>query len=167
MRDLTKLVHPFPARLIHTNPSGGGVYVKHGVVAQRMLDVIGPHDFEMVEVIRGHVAGRKPNPQGKSQRARDGVAPLDDAVVGVVARLRCEIDGRTVVVEEAGDCEEPHNWPHDGARMKDAMSDAYKRAAMRLGVGLHLWTGDDFYLAAKLLDQDKATEADAASEPAS
>ena len=26
--------------------------------------------------------------------------------------------------------------------------------AMRLGVGLHLWSQDDFYIAKKLMDQD-------------
>lgn len=28
--------------------------------------------------------------------------------------------------------------------------------AMRLGVGLHLWSQDDFYLAEKLMKQDEA-----------
>lgn len=158
MRDLTKLVYPFPDRVIHRNPSGGGTYVAHPVVEQRILDVLGPVDFQLVEIVRGYVAAKAPNPNGKSQRAKDGVPALENAVVGVVARLRCSIDGQTVQVEEAGDCEEPHNWPHDGARLKDAMSDAYKRCAMRLGVGLHLWAQEDFYLADKLAKQDADTE---------
>jgi hypothetical protein len=61
------------------------------------------------------------------------------------------IDGHTVT----GDCEQPHNWDTDGARLKDAMSDAYKRCAMRLGVGLHLWAQDAFYLGEKMLKQDR------------
>lgn len=156
-RQLTMLLHPFPQKVIHSNPSGGGSYVKHSTVQQRLIDVLGTVDFTLVEVIRGHVAGKAPNPNGKSQRAKDGTPPLDAAVVGVVCQMVAVIDGEDVRVQEAGDCEEPHNWPHDGARMKDAMSDAYKRCAMRLGVGLHLWAQEDFYLAQKLMDQDKAT----------
>lgn len=156
LRDLTKLLHPFPAKVIHTNPSGGGTYVKHSTVQQRLLDVLGLVDFELVQIVRGHVDAKAPNPNGKSAKAKAGSQALTDAVVGVVARMKVTVDGLPVLVEEAGDCEEPHNWPHDGARMKDAMSDAYKRCAMRLGVGLHLWSQDDFYLGAKLLQQDEA-----------
>ena len=150
LSDLAKLCHPFPERVIHRNPSGGGSYVKHSTVEQRVLDVLGPVDLALVQIIRGEVAGTPPNPKGTSDRARRGTPDLTGAVVGVVLRLTATIDGRLVTVEEAGDCEQPHNWPHDGARMKDAMSDAYKRCAMRLGVGLHLWSQDDFYLAEKL-----------------
>jgi hypothetical protein len=155
LRDLTKLLHPFPASVVRTNPSGGGSYVPHPVVEQRILDVLGPVDFQLVQVVRGFVPGTPPNPNGKSARAKQGTPDLEAAVVGVVARMRCSIDGQTVQVEEVGDCEQPHNWPHDGARLKDAFSDAYKRCAMRLGVGLHLWAGDGFYLGAKLLKQDQ------------
>lgn len=154
MRDLTKLLHAFPQKVIHTNPSGGGSYVAHPVVQQRIMDVLGTVDTTLVEVLRGHVAAVAPNPNGKSARAKAGSPALDNAVVGVVLRMVAVIDGRTVTVEEVGDCEAPHNWPHDGARAKDAFSDAYKRCAMRIGVGLHLWAQDDFYLGAKLLDQD-------------
>lgn len=150
LSDLAKLCHPFPDRVIHRNPSGGGSYVKHSTVEQRILDVLGPVDLALVEVIRGTVAGTPPNPNGSSARAKAGTPDLTGAVVGVVLRMSAMVDGRVVSVEEAGDCEQPHNWPHDGARMKDAMSDAYKRCAMRLGVGLHLWSQDDFYLAEKL-----------------
>ena len=156
LRQITKLVHPFPDRVVHKNPSGGGTYVKHSTVQQRIMDVLGLVDIELVQVIRGTVAGKAPNPNGSSARAKAGTPALDDAVCGVVLRLTATVDGQRVMVEEAGDCEEPHNWPHDGARMKDAMSDAYKRCAMRLGVGLHLWSQDDFYLAEKLMKQDAA-----------
>ena len=142
-RQLTMLLHPFPTHVIHTNPAGGGTYVKHSTVHQRLLDVLGaPPTTELVQVIRGTADGRK------------GTDPMPEVVVAVVLRMTAEIDGRTVTVEEAGDCELPSNWKHDGARMKDAMSDAYKRCAMRLGVGLHLWSQDDFYIAAKLMRQD-------------
>jgi len=82
--------------------------------------------------------------------------------VGAVCRVRAVVDGRTVAVEEIGDCEQPHNWPHDGARLKDAMSDALKRCGMRLGVGLHLWSQDEFTLYGQL--QKRAEDAETPSQ---
>lgn len=163
-RQLTMLLHPFPDKVIKKNPSGGGTYVKHSTVEQRMLDVLGPVDQTMVEIVRGHVAAKPPNPDGTSAKAKAGAPALEGAVVGVVLRLTVTVDGRQVVVEEIGDCEDPHNWPHDGARLKDAFSDAYKRCAMRLGVGLHLWSQEHFYLAKKLMDQDERAKAPTSEE---
>lgn len=156
LRDQTKLLHPFPSAVIQSNPSGGGSYVAHPVVEQRLIDVFGrAPSTVLVEVLRGLVPGKAPNPSGTSRRAKEGTPDLSGAVVGVVLRMTVTVDGQQVTVEEAGDCEQPHNWPHDGARLKDAMSDAYKRCAMRLGVGLHLWAQDDFYLGAKMLNADQ------------
>ena len=66
-----------------------------------------------------------------------------EVVTGVILALTVEIDGELVTVEEAGDVEQPFNWRTDGARLKDAVSDAVKRCAMALGVGLHLWSQFD------------------------
>ena len=64
--------------------------------------------------------------------------------------MTCEIDGQKISIQEAGDVEKPTNWKTNGARMKDAMSDAIKRCAMALGVGLHLWSQmgdqDEYFL---------------------
>jgi hypothetical protein len=155
---LERLARPFPSRLIHTNPSGGGSYVKHSVVTEKLLAVLGPFSFELVEIVRGHVDAITPNPNGKSDRARRGAPALESGVVGAVCRLSAVVDGIPVRVEEVGDCEQPHNWPHDGARLKDAMSDSLKRCAMRLGVTLHLWSGDEF----SLYDQLRAATAEEA-----
>jgi hypothetical protein len=141
MRDLTKLVHPFPQGVIKSNPQGGS-YVAHPVVEQRILDVLGPVSTEVVQIIRGFVAAKKDNQPN-----------LTDACVAVVLRMSAEVDGRPVSVEEVGDCENPTFWTTDGQRLKDAMSDA-----MRLGVGLHLWAQDDFYLGEKLKKQDADAE---------
>jgi hypothetical protein len=152
MSDLALLCKPFADRLVHKNPSGGGQYVKHSVVNQKLLMVVGPFDFELVQIIRGHVAAIAPNPDGKSQRAREGRPALEDSVVAVIARLRLTVDGIPMVLEEAGEVEEPHNWPHDGSRLKDAMSDAFKRCAMRAGVGLHMWAQEDFIIREDIVD---------------
>lgn len=160
-RQLTKLLTPFPQKMIEGKPgSSGASFVAHHVVEQRIIDALGcPPDFALVQVIRGFVAAKPPDPSGNSAKAKAGSPALEDAVCGVVARMRCTIDGYRVVVEEAGDCEAPHNWPHDGARMKDAMSDAYKRCAMRIGVALHLWAQEHFYIGQKLREQDEAADA--------
>jgi hypothetical protein len=116
------------------------------VVVQRLLQVVGPYDFHVIEILRGFVPGKAPDLNGSSARAKAGTPDLHDVVVGVIAALTVEIDGRTVTVQDCGDCEQPSNWPHDGARMKDAVSDAIKRCAMRIGLGLHLWSQDEFYV---------------------
>ena len=147
---LEERLKPFPSKLIHTNPSGGGSYVKHSVIVQRLLDLFGTYDFELVEIIRGDLPAVPADPNGKSKRAREGSPELRQAAVGAVCRLTVVIDGQPCRIEDVGDCESPHNWPHDGARLKDAMSDAIKRCAARLGVGLHLWAQDEAYLYDKL-----------------
>lgn len=154
MSQLRELARPFPNNYIHKNPSGGGSYVTHSVVVQRLLMVCGPFDFSIREVLRGDVAAIPANPQGKSERAKQGRPALVDAVVGCIGELSVVIDGQRVTVSDVGDCEDPHNWPHDGARLKDAASDAIKRCAARIGLGLHLWADDEFFLYNKLMDQD-------------
>jgi hypothetical protein len=143
---LEQLATVFPDTLIHENPSGGGTYIKHHVIVQRLLYVLGGFDFELVEVLRGHVDAIPADPQGKSARAKRGSPALENAVVGAICRLTCVIDGRRTVIEEVGEVELPHNWKHDGARMKDAMSDAVKRCAARIGCGLHLWSQQEYHL---------------------
>ena len=66
-----------------------------------------------------------------------------EVITGVILALTVEIDGQLVTVEEAGDVEQPFNWNTDGARLKDAISDAVKRCAMAIGCGLHLWARHD------------------------
>lgn len=146
--DAYAIAVPFPAKVVRKNPSGGGVYVPHHLYTQRLMLHFGGYDFELVTVLRGDVAGKAPNPNGSSQRAKEGTPDLHNVIVGAVMRLRVEIDGRPCTIEEVGDCEDPHNWSTDGARMKDAMSDALKRCCMRIGMGVHLYAKDphDFIL---------------------
>lgn len=154
MSQLRELAKPFPQRYVKSNPSGGGQYVKHSNVTQRLLQIVGPFTFEVVEVIRGDVDGveEHTNDYGKLIKAKP---ERHNVIVGVLARLTIEADGLVRSVEEVGDCEQPHNWPTDGARLKDAMSDALKRCAMRFGLGLHLWCQEDYYLYDRLADDDK------------
>lgn len=157
---MRELARPFPPKYVHDNPSPGGggfgrgTYVKHHVVNQRLIHVLGqPPSFTVVEIVRGQVDAKPPNERGKTERARKGHPALDNAIVGVIARMQIVSDELNVIVDEAGDCEEPHNWDSDGERLKDAMSDAYKRCAMRLGCGLHLWSGEEYFLFDKLTEE--------------
>jgi len=149
-RQLAQLATPFPESLVENRP-GAGDYVAHHVVVQRLLAAVGPFSWARVAAIRGDVAGAAPDPRGSSARARAGTPDLVGVVVGAVWRLSVTVDGRDVTVEEVGEVDAPHNWPHDGAREKAAASDALKRAAMRLGLGLHLWSQGSYFLDRQLL----------------
>lgn len=125
MSQLAKLAKPFPKAYVSPPAQGKyGEYVPHHTVNQALLATLGPFDLEVKEVLRG----------------REGF------VEGAVIRCVFTIDGERVVVEEAGDCESPSNWKTDGARLKDAVSDGLKRCAMRVGLGLHLWCQDTYFL---------------------
>jgi len=136
---LYQLSVPFPAKVVKQNPNGFGSYVPHHLYAQRLLLHLGHYDFTLTEIVRGYVAENEPDPKGSSARAKAGSPALENAVVGAVCRLSVMVDGNLMVIDEVGDCEDPHNWPHDGARSKDAMSDALKRCCARIGLGTHLY----------------------------
>ena len=133
MNQLYELSRRFPDKFIHKNPSGFGDYIQHSVIRQRLLTVLGAYSTDIVETL------------------------YDDGIItGVVLKLSCVIDDKEISVVEVGDVENPDNWKTNGARMKDAMSDAIKRCAMALGVGLHLWSqidGQDEYFLDKQLEK--------------
>jgi hypothetical protein len=151
--DLTELARPFPTEFVERKENQD--YVAHHVVNQRLLSIVGPFDFELVEVIRGDVPAQAPDPSARSRRAKAGTPALQNVVVGGIWRLTCTVDGQRVQVEEVGDVGDVHNWPHDGARLKDAASDAIKRCAMRLGLGLHLWAQQHYFLDQQLKAQTR------------
>lgn len=142
----TRLAKPFRQSQIQKNPTGYGEYVKHSIYVERMLHN-GPYDFEIVEIIRGEFLDKAKQPH--------------NGVVGCLARLTAEVDGVRRTVVEVGDCERPDNWSHDGARLKDAASDAFKRCCMRgFGLGLHLYSQGDYalYEALRKRDDDASQE---------
>jgi len=121
---LSELSKPFPAKFISQKPGKfAASYVAHDIIAQRLLEVLGPYSFGVVELIRDKTG----------------------EVVGCLASMTVTIDGTRVTITEIGDAEASSN-KNDGAKAKDAASDAFKRCAMRLGCGLHLWAGDSYYL---------------------
>jgi len=123
MSQLYELSRPFPAGLVKQKPGKfAAAYVEHSVISQRLLEVVGPYTFTV----------DKP------------VANPDGVVVGCLATLEVMVDGDFVTITEVGDVEHPGT--NNASNLKNASSDALKRCAMRLGVGLHLWSQDNYYL---------------------
>jgi hypothetical protein len=139
---VTRLATKFPDRFIKAPPQGKhGTYVPHDIVNQRALAIVGPHSYEIAQVVRGwtdEVVVNRAKPNERTYPARE-------AVVAVLGRLTVTVDGRDVVIQEAGDAEGAAAQS-DGQNLKEASSDAYKRCWMRLGLGLHLWSGQDYEL---------------------
>ena len=133
MSQLSELARKFPDSLVKSKPGKfSAAYVEHSVISQRLLEVVGPHSFEVKQAIS--------NPDGQ--------------VTGCLAALSCTIDGMPVVIVEVGDVEHPGS--NNASNLKNAASDALKRCAMRLGVGLHLWSQDNYYLDRALEKRESA-----------
>ncbi len=135
MSQLSELARPFPETHTKTKPgSYSAPYVDHAVINQRLLQVVGPFDWEVREFIM--------NPEG--------------LIAGCVGTLSCEIDGRRVTISEVGDVANPK--PANGENAQIAASQAFKRCAMRLGLGLHLWSGDLYFLDKVLTESSEPRE---------
>jgi len=129
MSDLSELARKFPDSLVKQKPGKfAASYVEHSVIVQRLLEVVGPFNFTVDKLIT--------EPDGK--------------VSGCFATLECWIDGDFITITEVGDVENLNNQTN-GAAGKMAASDALKRCCARIGLGTHLWSGDNYYL-------DKALE---------
>ena len=129
---LKELITPFPDKYVEQKPGGkGGSYVKHGVVRQRLLDVLGFYEWSIDREIF--------DASGK--------------LTGCVGTLSVVLYGREVKVQGSGDVE--HDQGTNGANLKHAESDAFKRAAMNIGLGLHLWCGDEYFIYNKNVTDSK------------
>ena len=142
MSDLTALSKPFEGKYVKTKPGPSkAAYVEHSDITQRLLQVVGPYSQEVRQVVRGDVAEVVDKQSGEVKHHAK-----QDVIVGCVLALTVDVDGERVTVEEVGEVEHPHNHSTDASRLKFAVSDAYKRCAMRLGLGLHLWCQDHYFL---------------------
>jgi hypothetical protein len=149
MTQLQQLSEPFRGSLVKQAPQGKhGSYVAHSTVTERLLSIVGPYSLHVEQLIRGYA----PEVKGKNQTWMQRT----DAVVGVVATLTVTIDGREVSVSEVGTEDQPAMHT-DAENAKNALSDAMKRCAMRLGLGLHLWSQNDYFLEAQLKKNAKTS----------
>ncbi len=121
---LQSLAKRIPKSYIKTKPGGFAAdYCSHADVQQMLIAKLGvPPSQEVTQVIR----------------SADGQAQ------GVVLRMVFNIDGQTVVIDEVGECERPGQ--NEGLNVKNAVSDAVKRCAMRIGLGLELWCQETYVL---------------------
>ena len=124
MTQLQSLAKRIPKSYIKTKPGGFAAdYCSHADVQQMLIAKLGvPPSQEVTQVIR----------------SADGQAQ------GVVLRMVFNIDGQTVVIDEVGECERPGQ--NEGLNVKNAVSDAVKRCAMRIGLGLELWCQETYVL---------------------
>lgn len=123
MNQLFELSRKFPDSLIKQKPGKfAAAYVDHGTINARLLEVVGPFDFRIDRIITNS----------------EGVA------VGCTGELTVQVDGEKVTIVEVGDVE--HVSANSATNLKSASSDAFKRCCMRLGLGLHLWAGESYFL---------------------
>lgn len=116
---LIELAKPYPSKFVKDDGRGNS-YVPHHIVTQRLIQIFGaPPRIEVLREIYD---------EGK--------------LTGVIMRMT--VPGFDPV-EEAGEADNPQSKTN-GARAKDACSDAVKRCAMRLGNGLGLWSQNDYFL---------------------
>lgn len=121
---LQSLAKRIPKSYIKQKPGGFAAdYCSHADVQQMLIAKLGvPPSQEVTQIIR----------------SSDGQAQ------GVVLRMVFNIDGQTVVIDEVGECERPGQ--NEGLNVKNAVSDAVKRCAMRIGLGLELWCQETYVL---------------------
>lgn len=130
---LLALAERIPDKFIKDAPQGKyGKYVGHTDIAQIALSKVGPHSFDVVEVVYGYI----PEFVNKKGELKHPERPR--GIVAVLARLSVVIDGVAVTITEVGEANSS-NVHSDGENLKSAASDAYKRCWMRCGLGLELW----------------------------
>lgn len=156
MSQLRELAKPIPKGYLTKSPKGMDA-VDHTVITQLLHLRVPGWSMEIVETLRTQV------PEIKTSNGKLYAGGL--FVTGVLLRLTCEVDGNRVVIEEVGGVENAALKDGDGERMKHALSDALKRCAMRLGLGLHVWAQQMYFLDRAIDAQDK-DEAVADAAPA-
>jgi len=138
------LAAPIPDRFIERKPGASGAdYIGHDVITAYLNAIVPDWTFTLVDQIWG--------PAAEVVTKKGTVPGRDGAIVGGVWRMVATVDGHTRTVDEVGTSEHPA-MHHDGENLKLAASDAIKRCAMRLGLGLDLWLDRHAGLGARLIE---------------
>ena len=120
---LARLSKVWQGKYVKSREMGGGrkeSYVPHSSVSERLLQVCGPYDWDF------------------------DVIYSENVPVAVKGKLTVDVDGKTVTVAGSGT---PQNTSESvGEQIKKMESDAFKRAASKVGVALHLWSQDNYFL---------------------
>jgi predicted dehydrogenase len=122
MTNNVDLLSPFPKELVKKAPAGKfGDYVPHAHYVERLRDSGVKYSWSCKPVY-GRVDGIKRIVGAKGTITIDGMGSFDG--FGDVDTFKLNNDKF-----------------NDGSNLKDAESDAFKRACMRFGLGVELWTG--------------------------
>tara|TARA_A100001037_G_C15128025_1_gene627291 strand:- start:1135 stop:1653 length:519 start_codon:yes stop_codon:yes gene_type:complete len=122
MTNNVDLLSPFPKELVMKAPAGKfGDYVPHAHYVERLRDSGVKYSWSC-EPVYGTVGGVKRIVGAKGTITIDGMGSFDG--FGDVDTFKLNNDKF-----------------NDGSNLKDAESDAFKRACMRFGLGVELWTG--------------------------
>ena len=120
--DTEKLLSPFPQNLVRSAPAGKfGDYVPHANYVERLRDSGVSYSWTCEPVYGTHngenrIVGAKGTIVIEGMGSYDGFGDID------TFKLNSEKF-------------------NDGTNLKDAESDAFKRACMRFGLGVELWSG--------------------------
>ena len=134
-----QLATRLPDGFVKTVDKGSGpeAYVPHYMVTQYLLWVCGPFGWQITHI---HESAPVTYITKKGEERTD-------RQVEVAGQLTVQIDGQTFTVAGIG----------LGVDAKKAESDALKRAASKLGVGLHLWAQDSWWLETQWAKDEGAT----------
>lgn len=142
MIQLMDLAKRLPEKWIVQKPGVGfqANYCSHGDIQQALLAKVGPSSQRIVKEIY--------NSEGT-------------VIEGVILEMQFIIDLEPVVIQEIGESE--RDTGNNALNLKNSVSDAIKRCAMRVGLGLELWT-ENFALdkaLAKRAEEQEAEELEA------
>ena len=147
-----QLSKPWNTDLIKQMDKGFGKidYVEHTQVVQKLIALIPDLNMKLGDVIYDEIT--------------DSNDIKRTFVTGIKVILWGTVDGEQKQVEEYGMCDKPffHENPNkvsnNGQRIKECISDGYKRSAMRLGVGLELYDTDAWLSGYLTTQENKVTE---------
>ena len=119
---LKKLLKPFPKEYVKDAPKGKfGKYVSHSRYVERLRDSGIPYSWNCEPIYGTH------NGEKRIVGAKGTIKLGTDSYDGIGDVDTFKLDNKNI---------------NDGSLLKDAESDAFKRACMRFGLGVELWSGD-------------------------
>jgi hypothetical protein len=122
VKDTKKLLSPFPENLVRKAPAGKfGDYVPHANYVERLRDSGVSYSWECEPVY--------------------GIHKGEKRIVGAKGTITIEDMGSYVGFGDVDTFKLNSDKFNDGSNLKDAESDAFKRACMRFGLGVELWSG--------------------------
>ena len=119
-----KLLSPFPKSVVKPAPAGKfGDYVPHSIYVERLRDSEVKYSWSCEPVYGKHKG--------------------EDRIVGAKGTITIEDMGSYDGFGDVDTFKLDSPKHNDGTNLKDAESDAFKRACMRFGLGVELWSGSD------------------------